>query len=439
MKLFSTSIEIAVLKTICSGGKVGDWLLGVADPYLFHTEAGMQTIGRIRKILSTASSVPQWSAILHDPVLSVSVRSRLAKSKAGKYSQSKAENAIQLLRTYAAMRKFAGMAAQITTDLEKDSVDIESISDYIAEIVGQVRLGSNTAHMYKFGEGNNTDHIIEDLLTGEGEKGIPTCFQTWDKINGTIPNSAVMLIGSSSGGGKSIMAASMCRNMAENGMRPCVIPLEMSVKEMAARLLSGIAKVSVHKILQGTDQLDSEDIKRIVSRFRKWTKKCKKVGGSYLLYEPATSLTMEQALHSAKAYGPSCIILDYAALLEDVDGENDWRKLSEVVRDAKRFARMHDIPVIVLVQISNSLELLYSKRMLHDADIAWFWHPDKAAKETGVINIQQTKSRNRNPFPFKLCVEWEYTYVRDMTDRDSAREMRYDKQVKMAGKSSKQK
>ena len=198
MKLFSTSIEIAVLKTICSGGKVGDWLLGVADPYLFHTEAGMQTIGRIRKILSTASSVPQWSAILHDPVLSASVRNRLAKSKAGKYSQSKAENAIRLLRTYAAMRKFAGMAAQITTDLEKDSVDIESISDYIAEVVGQVRLGSNTAHMYKFGEGNNTDHIIEDLLTGEGEKGIPTCFQTWDKVNGTIPNSAVMLIGSSS-------------------------------------------------------------------------------------------------------------------------------------------------------------------------------------------------------------------------------------------------
>ena len=73
MKLFSASIEIAVLKTICSGGKVGDWLLGVADPYLFHTEAGMQTIGRIRKILSTASSVPQWSAILHDPVLSASV------------------------------------------------------------------------------------------------------------------------------------------------------------------------------------------------------------------------------------------------------------------------------------------------------------------------------------------------------------------------------
>ena len=62
----------------------------------------------------------------------------------------------------------------------------------------------------------------------------------------------------------------------------------------------------------------------------------------------------------------------------------------------------------------------------------------KRPRRRGVINIQQTKSRNRNPFPFKLCVEWEYTYVRDMTDKDSAREMRYDKQAKMTGKSSKQ-
>ena len=432
MKLFSSTIESSVVRTICSGGKVGEWCLGAADAHLFHTELGVQCISRIRKILEKSLNLPRWDELVQDPVLSVGVRNNLRKNKPRPYTKTKdAKGAIKNLRRYAAMRKYAEIVGRITTDLDSDAVDVDEVSDYIAEAVSQVRLGSHEAKMYKFGAGNNTDHIVEYLLTKEGEKGIPTGFRVWDERNGTVPNSAVMLIASTTGGGKSIMAATLCKNLAENGMRPCVIPLEMSVEEMTARLLSAIGKVAVHKVLQGSTKVTQGEQDRILKNFRKWTKRCKRRGGSYLLYEPATTVTMLQALHAVKAYAPSCIIIDYVALLDGVDGDNDWRKLSEAVRDAKRFAKMYNIPVIVLAQLSNSMELRYSKRMMDDADIAWFWVADDAAKESGIIYVRQTKARNRDPFPFELYVDWEHTIMRDVTDQD--REKRVDSKKSSKG------
>jgi hypothetical protein len=109
-----------------------------------------------------------------------------------------------------------------------------------------------------------------------------------------------------------------------------------------------------------------------------------------------------------------------------MDGDDDWRNMSQVVRAGKKFARANGIPVIFLAQLGDDGKLRYSKRMLDDADIAFVWVGDEQAKETGIIHVTTPKSRNMTPINFEMKMDWEYTRMRDLTEEEMNNMGSYD-------------
>lgn len=443
MKLYSSRIELQIIRTICKNNKISLHLLQAVDNRMFHTMAAKNAMVRIKSLLKKDGSIPSWNIIKEDPILS-EYREKYDRFKLKILDEENVKDAIRLLKTYYGLREYINLANKIVEEAKSDSVDIEKLSSKVNENINRIQLGGIKSDIWKFGTGDNTKDIIKEVVENKGIEGIPTRFKNWDKMNGKIPNTAVMLIGGMTGGGKSLMAATMCKNMAYGGDLPCLVSLEMSVHEMAARLLASIAEVPIHVIMQGKESLENHGLylhdndkeryqswktelklkKEINSKnitaaiikkkYNDWKKEAR---GSYRLFESEAPLDMTQTLYSIKSYIPdtNCIIIDYIALLEGVSGDNDWRKLAEAVREAKVFAVKNKIPVIVLAQLGADEELRYSKRMKDHADIAWFWKANREDrdKEITTVTINQHKARNMNPASFKLDIHWKYMKIKD--------------------------
>lgn len=418
MKLFSSTLELRTIKTICSDGKKSGYLLGKVDSDNFHTEASSEAFRRITAIVKRDGKIPSYEILCEDPTLSDSTKNKLRDFGKAGFIKKDINNAIKKLKDYKSLRDLLKLSENIIEKLTNESVDYDQVINDISDEIAKVRSGSKETQVYRFGVGNNTSELLNKLIDGEGVKLIPSTFEAWDKENGGIPVTACVLIGANTGGGKSISASAMCKNLAERGWNPGVFSLEMSSEEVAARLVSAVSKVPVHKVIRGKKGLTEKEREHIRKTFSKWINQVKKNGGSYHLFDVDGSVSLNQALYTAKAYNVDVILIDYVALLEGVGGDDDWKKLSETVRAGKRFARANKIPVIFLAQLDNALELRYSKRMKDDADIAFFWNGDEEAKESGIIHIVTPKARNMKPINFDMLMEWEYTYMRDLTEEE---------------------
>jgi len=384
----------------------------------FFTSSAADAWRRIRAMLRAGNEVPSWGVLCEDPALPESARTALSACRKAVLPKRDLDRAVETLDRYATLRGMMDLAQEMVAEAEAENADVNGMVDRAADRLSAIRMGTSRAMMHRFGADSNTAELIESVLSSQGVRGIPTMFDTWDDVNGVIPSTACMLIASTTGGGKSICAGVMCRNMAKAGFRPAIVPLEMSKEEMAARLMASVSGVSLEKVMQGGKKLASGEMDKIRADFKAWETACVKNGGSYMLWEPAATPTMTQLLHGVKPYQPDLIIVDYVALLDGVDGDDDWRRLSEAVREAKRFAVATQIPVIVIAQLGSDGDLRYSKRMKDDADLMWAWKGDEHAKKNGIIQVKQLKARNMNPFPFTLKIDWERADIRDMTDEE---------------------
>lgn len=421
MKLFSKNLELKIIKTICSGSKTSGYMLGKLAEDHIHTDAAQSAFRRISAIARKDGEIPSFSLLCEDPTLSDSVRTTLRDFDKPAFRKSEIEKSIKKIKQFHTLRGLLQLSENIVEQLSNDGVDVDEVLNDISNKIAQVRSGSIETRVYKFGVGNNTSELLNEIVEGEGISLIPSTIEAWDSVNGGIPITACVLMAATTGGGKSISASSMCKRLSERGYKPGVYSLEMSAKEVASRLIADVCNVPVHKVIRGKKGLTENERKHIQKTFSKWIKEVKENGGSYHLFDVDGSVTVTQALYNAKAYGVDIVVIDYVALLDGMDGDDDWRNLSEAVRQGKKFSRVHGIPVVFLAQLGDDGKLRYSKRMLDDADIAFVWRGDEEAKETGIIHVSTPKSRNMTPINFEMMMDWEYTRMRDLTEDEVAK------------------
>lgn len=439
MKLFSKALELRAIKTICSGSKVSGYMLGKISEDHLNTEAAKAAYRRISSIAKKDGDIPTFELLCEDPTLTNNVRTTLAEFDRTAFTKKETEKAIRKLKQYHTLRGLLQLSENIVEQLSQDSVDIDDVLNDVSNQIASVRSGSIETQVLKFGVGNNTSALLDSIIDGEGVKLIPSTIEAWDSVNGGIPVTACVLMAATTGGGKSISASSMCKRLAERGYRPGVYSLEMSAKEVTSRLIADVCEVPVNKVIRGKKGLTEAERKHIRKVFSKWVTEVKDNGGSYHLFDVDGSVTVTQALYTAKAYGVDIVIIDYVALLDGMDGDDDWRNLSQAVRAGKKFSRATGIPVVFLAQLGDDGKLRYSKRMLDDADIAFVWRGDDEAKETGIIHVATPKSRNMTPLNFEMMMDWQFTRMRDLTEEELAKLNSYDSDEDTGGKSKSKK
>lgn len=417
-RIFSPKAELTVLRGLMNKDRaiVGTILSSIDESY-FHRDESKEIYNHVRTAISEEGEAPKIKILLEDPGVSKDAREFLRDAPETIETTADAIKAVRLLRKYRKIRGLHEMMHTINQGLDEDKVDEDRLSEKLSEKLVQInQTKSQDEAFLHFGKNNNSMEFVRELIyEGSDAEIIPTGIKAFDDTNLGFMRGSLVIIGGNSGAGKSHVATALAMNMAENGYRVLLVPLEMNKKEMTARILANACKVDSLKI--NGNQLNTEGKDKLMSGYVKWVKRIKKKGGRFTIYKPDSDVTIEEAYAAISSYQCDVVIIDYVTLLKGTDGPDQWKDLGKVARIAKINAELNNRVNILLSQVDDTGKIRYSQTVKEHASNAWIFVADKDSKEQGILKIEQIKSRNQVAYPFTIKIEYKYSTIGDV-DQD---------------------
>lgn len=421
-KLFSPLAEMTLLKTITDTDvpeKQRTMLLAKTDASLFHTPATKKAFLRVKKLTEAKQRVPVWDDIVDDPTFDAKVREFLADSDAKPVkSKIKARTLIERLDRYRKLRGLFDMGKDIISYFDlQDSLDPEELADRLAlQLANNRKEFGKQQEIHTFGVGGSIRALVRRTLHKPTERMYKTGYADYDKRNGGLPTTGVMLLAGTTSGGKSVLASNLEHNLTSlnSGLSAIKITLEMTAEQETNRVLSMLTGIPLWKFKQ--NKLNKQEKKRIEHAAMKHDKKLKKLGSKFSYSSPDGSMTIDDVINMVKPFGYNVVILDYISLLEGVDDDNQWRMLSAICRKAKVYATEFKVLFIILAQLdSESSNLRYSRGMKEHADIVWTWNYSKPeVRATKILPIDIVKARDGELFRLELQETFETMRVSNL-------------------------
>lgn len=421
MKLFNHKLELRAIKSICdSERKYKNKLLAVLQEEHFHSPPSVEAIKRIKTLVRSSGEIPGYVELCTDPVMSEDTRKILSKFEVDPISSTKRmTEMVKQIHQYYQMRKLYFLSEQINEALLKDKIDIEELLEKAANEVTRARVKSDANQpIFHIGTGNNSTSLIKDMLNDDKVEYLPTGFNNFDQRSAGVFYGGLMLIGGTSGGGKSALVINLLKNFTKGAESVAYVPLEMTEHESSARLMSDLSKVPISKILQ--KKLASGEKKAIKKAYKKYVEEMKKLGNRFTIYSPEEDMSAEEILLMLKPYNHKVIVIDYISLLKGVDDENSWQQLGKVARMCKIYAKNNNMIIVLLVQINDEGKIRYSKAVVEHANLAWFFVATDETKEAGILNIKQVKARNQPMYDFQLAFDASTMSITDVDGSYSA-------------------
>lgn len=416
-KLVSPRAELAALRAMCSKepGIAGAIITNTDESYFYSPES-VEIYEAIKKYMATEGSTPTYKLLIEDPELSEEAREHFRNSQATVQSIPDARKAARILDVLRKRRGMYNIAVTINESFKGSTVNLEKMTEDVASGLNIIRSKkSNTDSFLHFGRNNNSKDLVEDILWGDNEDDlIPTGIKAFDDRSGGAGRGGLWTLGASSGGGKSLTAGHIGKKIAAMGYKVLMVPLEMSKKEMTQRMIAHSAKMDLTKII--TQRMTEEEKALVYKRQRNWEKKVKMRGGRYTIFKPNEDMTIEEIFLATGAYDYDIKIIDYISLLKGTDGDNMWQALGNIARTAKINAEIENCVNLLLVQVNEEGKIKYSRAITEHSNLSWIWTVTKEQKETGIITIEQAKSRNSNAFPFKVKLNWAHMTVEEVSD-----------------------
>lgn len=419
MKLISVDLEKKALQSICSSkSKIQSHLLGNLRVDHFAYPLTKEVFKRISFLVKHKNEVPEWSDILNDPSLEEETRKVLKSSK--KKLCKNRKTAVKLVRQlddYRRSRTLYYMAENVIKTLEGSSVDISSLIEEATDGVHKARLKNAENEKVVSFQKKSSIKIVKRVLKGKTYNFMPTGIKSFDATNMGWPQTGLVVLAGTTGGGKSTLAQTIANNMAVRGVKTCYVPLEMDEDEMTQRQLAHLSKMSLSKIID-PKQMSPNEKKEVLISYKQFNKKLLRVGGSLDFVVPEEDLTAEELLYSLKPKGYQMIVIDYISLLAGVDGDDQWRALSNVARFSKIFAKQNKVCIVLLAQLSEQGALRYSKGIKEHANVMWHWIYDDTSFMTNIVMIEQDKCRMGKRFKFPLHVDFDTMTFRDLSQSE---------------------
>ncbi|MFN3134017.1 MAG: replicative DNA helicase [Candidatus Kryptonium sp.] len=211
--------------------------------------------------------------------------------------------------------------------------------------------------------------------------GVSSGFPEIDAYTGGFQKSDLIIIAGRPGMGKTAFALSIARNAAVRDRVPVgIFSLEMSLEQIALRLISMEANVDMHALRTG--RLSADQWQRIAGFVGR-------ISDAPIFIDDTPALsTLElraKARRLKSEHNIGLIIVDYLQLMQPPKAESREREISMISRALKSLAKELEIPVIALSQLRRAVEERGDKRPLlsdlresgsleQDADVVIFVH-----------------------------------------------------------------
>ena len=303
---------------------------------------------------------------------------------------------------------------EILEDAEKKIFDIS-----------QKRQHKNVTHIREVLD-RNLAHI-QDLSKQVGElRGITTGFADLNQLTSGLQKSDLVIIAARPSMGKTAFALNIAVNAAKAGGKVLIFSLEMSEELLTERMLSAESLVEIKKLREGN--LEEEE-------FQKLSDGSERLNGLEIYIDDTPGIAPTVIKNKCKRMIMEkkvldLVVIDYLQLMS-MEGktENRTLEISALTRYLKQLAREIDCPVVVLSQLSRSVEARTDKRPVlsdlresgsieQDADLVMFLYREEYYKKEestrpGECDIIIAKHRNGPTDTVTLTWLGKYTKFAD--------------------------
>lgn len=236
---------------------------------------------------------------------------------------------------------------------------------------------------------DRTVEKIEKAQTATGITGVPSGYQSLDRLTMGWQNGNLIILGARPGVGKTAFALNLARNAAVMfSKRVAFFTLEMQDVEILQRLLITESGIPGSKI-SGRNKMDGTDwgvLEHAITRLAQ--------ANIFIDDTPCIPITefASKAKHLVIEKGVEMIFVDYLQLMKGESNAHGFREqeVASISRTLKGLAKELDIPIMALSQLSRGVmnragsngrpmlsDLRESGAIEQDADIVMFIHrPD---------------------------------------------------------------
>ncbi len=271
---------------------------------------------------------------------------------------------------------------------------------------------------------------------GDNHTGVPSGFiDLDDKLSG-FQKSDLIILAARPSMGKTALALNLARNAAvKYGHKVGIFSLEMSMQQLAERLLTSEARVDSHLVRTG--KLAKKDWQKIPDA-------ADKLVGANIFIDDSAGLTIMELRAKARQLvsekGIEILFVDYIQLLSAGKRfESRQQEISYISRSLKALAKELNVPIVALSQLSRAPEsrtdhrpvmsdLRESGAIEQDADVVLFifrkfvYSKDPEDKGLGEIII----SKHRNGPTGLINVTFIDKYARFETQANTNHKEYYD-------------
>lgn len=335
------------------------------------------------------------------------------------------ESYCEIVRDRYMARSLANIAKDIIREVENDSKPTQLLLDTAEQRLYDLRQGRDARGLVPLRDIMvQTYQHLGDLSSPEGDKlrGVRTNFPELDSLlSGGFKNSELVVLAARPGIGKTSLALNISTNVARySGKAVAIYSLEMSLEQLAARMLSSEARIDSGKLQTG------------ILEPKEWVKLAEcadALAGTNILLSEASGISVAQMkaqLRTVRNLG--LVVIDYLQLMSSPERtENRVLEISAITRNLKLMAKELNIPILLLSQLNRGLEnrsrddrrphaadLRESGSIEQDADIILFlyndfkYNPQKA--DPNMVECIVEKNRQGSTGTIQLV--WTPAYTR---------------------------
>ncbi|MDW8106829.1 MAG: replicative DNA helicase [Armatimonadota bacterium] len=308
-----------------------------------------------------------------------------------------AEYYARIVQEKAILRRLLRAAHEIVRLVEEPELELQQILDQAEQAVYQVAerevgrefFGVNTLVLHVLEQFEDRFQTLQERPGGEFLLGISTGFRDLDRILSGMQPSELIILAARPSVGKTSLAINIAEHVAIRERKAVAIfSMEMAAEQLVQRMLCSQAAVSAQRL------------RRLQLSMDEWAKlheAANRLFNAPIYIDDTSSLSpMEmrakcrrlKARLADRALG--LIVVDYLQLMRSSNRrvENRNQEIGEIARALKQIAREFHAPVLVLSQLSRSVERRENKRpMLSDlrdsgsieaeADVVLFIHREE--------------------------------------------------------------
>lgn len=244
-------------------------------------------------------------------------------------------------------------------NLQHDShSEDEQVLDNIINKLNDLKSSSNKVKEETIeSQLRDLDEEIEKIHSGELE---PVVFgmHNLDRFF-TFAFTDLVILAGRPGMGKTAFVISALEWFNHKGYNPVMVSLEMSAGQIYLRMIAQMMQISV------------QDIKARKFDINKY-RECRDKVHTKLKYTTVFDKEfhikqIESIIQKKSMQGCKVVMIDYLQLIEGGNGLNENQQIGDITRRLKKYAKKHDVGIILLSQLSRKVEERKDKRpMLSD-------------------------------------------------------------------------